>query len=40
MRWRLLLEEYRPEKVHIAGVTNIVADTNSKLDMDPTYYIS
>lgn len=31
-RWRLLLEEYGPEYVHIAGKDNIVADALSRLD--------
>ncbi|GFH49966.1 hypothetical protein CTEN210_06442 [Chaetoceros tenuissimus] len=31
MRWRLLLEEFGPNIIHIAGVDNIVADTLSRL---------
>jgi hypothetical protein len=30
-RWRLLLEEYEPNHVHIAGKNNIVADALSQL---------
>jgi hypothetical protein len=33
-RWRLLLEEYRPKYVHIAGKNNIVADALSRLEKD------
>jgi hypothetical protein len=33
-RWRLLLEEYRPKCVHIAGKNNIVADALSRLEKD------
>jgi hypothetical protein len=33
-RWRLLLEEYGPEHVHIAGENNIVADALSRLEKD------
>jgi hypothetical protein len=33
-RWRLLLEEYGPKYVHIAGKNNIVADALSRLDKD------
>jgi hypothetical protein len=31
-RWRLLLEEYEPKYVHIAGKNNIVADALSRLE--------
>jgi hypothetical protein len=31
-RWRLLLEEYGPEYVHITGKNNIVADALSRLE--------
>ena len=31
MRWRLILEEFGPNIIHIAGVDNIVADTLSRL---------
>jgi ribonuclease HI len=31
-RWRLLLEEYGPEIVHIKGIHNTVADAISRLD--------
>jgi transposase InsO family protein len=34
VRWRLLLEEYGPEYVHIAGKDNIVADALSRLDLE------
>jgi hypothetical protein len=33
-RWILLLEEYGPKYVHIAGENNIVADTLSILEKD------
>jgi hypothetical protein len=33
-RWRLILEEYGPKYVHIAGKNNIVADALSRLDKD------
>jgi hypothetical protein len=33
-RWRLLLEEYGPKYVHIAGGNNIVADALSALEKD------
>jgi hypothetical protein len=33
-RWRLLLEEYGPKCVHIAGNNNIVADALSRLEKD------
>jgi hypothetical protein len=33
VRWRLLLEEYGPEYVHIKGKDNIVADALSRLDI-------
>jgi hypothetical protein len=32
--WRLLLEEYAPKYVHIAGENNIVADALSRLEKD------
>ena len=34
-RWRLLLEEYGPEIVHIPGIHNTVADAISRLEYDP-----
>ena len=34
-RWRLLLEEYGPEVVHIKGSHNTVADAISRLDICP-----
>ena len=34
-RWRLLLEEYGPEVVHIKGIHNTVADAISRLDICP-----
>ena len=34
-RWRLLLEEYGPEIVHIKGIHNTVADAISRLDFGP-----
>jgi hypothetical protein len=33
-RWRLLLEEYGPKNVHIAGKNKIVADALSRLEKD------
>ena len=33
--WRLLLEEFDPEIMHIKGIHNTVADTNSRLDFGP-----
>ena len=33
-RWRLLLEEYGPEFVHVAGQDNVVADALSRMDAD------
>ena len=35
--WHLLIEEYGPEYVHIAGPENVVADALSQLDQDDTY---
>ncbi len=35
-RWRLLLEEYRPEIVYIKGIHNTKADTVSPLEYDPS----
>jgi hypothetical protein len=35
-RWRLLLEEYRPEIVYIKGIHKTVADTTSWLECDPS----
>ena len=32
-RWRLLLEEYNPKVVHIAGIDNDAADALSRLDI-------
>ena len=34
-QWRLLLEEYGPNIVHIKGIHNTVADTISSLDSSP-----
>ena len=34
-RWRLLLEEFGPEIVHIKGINNTVADAISRLDFSP-----
>ena len=31
MRWRLILEEFGPNILHIAGVENIIADSLSRL---------
>ena len=33
-RWRLLLEEYGPTYVHVAGENNVVADALSRMDAD------
>jgi hypothetical protein len=33
-RWRILLEEYGPNYVHIAGKNNIVTDALSRLEKD------
>ena len=33
MRWRLLLEEFRPKLLYIKGEQNIVADALSRLDL-------
>jgi hypothetical protein len=35
-RWRLLLEEYRPEIVNIKGIHNTLADAISRLEYDPS----
>jgi hypothetical protein len=35
-RWRLLLEEYRPEIVYIKGIHNTAADAVSQLEYDPS----
>ena len=34
LRWRLLIEEYAPTFMHIAGEKNVVADAQSRLDAD------
>ena len=34
VRWRLLLEEFGPEYVHVAGKDNVVADALSRLDIE------
>jgi hypothetical protein len=39
-RWRLLLEEYGPKYVHIAGKNNIVADALSRLEKDEDEILS
>jgi hypothetical protein len=39
-RWRLLLEEYGPTYVHIAGENNIVADALSRLEKDDDEHLS
>jgi hypothetical protein len=33
IRWRLLLEEYGPEYVHVSGKDNIVADALSRMEV-------
>ena len=35
MRWRLLIEEFGPELIHLPGERNIVADALSRLDTNP-----
>ena len=35
-RWRLLLEEYAPEIIHLAGDENVVADALSRLEKSET----
>jgi hypothetical protein len=39
-RWRLLLEEYGPKYVHIAGKNNIATDALSRLEKDEDEKIS
>jgi hypothetical protein len=34
IRWRLLLEEYGPEYVHVSGKDNVVADALSHVEAD------
>ena len=34
VRWRLLLEEFGPEYVHVSGVDNVVADALSRMDIE------
>jgi hypothetical protein len=34
-RWRLLLEEYDPEIIHIKGIHNTIADAILRLEYDP-----
>ena len=34
IRWRMILEEYGPEVVHVKGESNVVADALSRLDME------
>ena len=34
LRWRLLIEEFSPKLVHLAGHKNVVADALSRLDLD------
>ena len=38
-RWRLILEEYDPEIIYLAGSENIVADAVSRLDYDASVNI-
>ena len=38
IRWRLLLEEFGPQVVHIMGETNVVTDALSRLDKEPREY--
>jgi hypothetical protein len=39
-RWRLILQEYGPKYVHIAGKNNIVADALSRLEKDEDEVLS
>ena len=34
VRWRLLMEEFHPTVLHVAGKDNDAADTLSRLDID------
>jgi RNase H-like domain found in reverse transcriptase len=36
MRWRLLIEEYGPTLAYMKGVTNVVADALSRLNLSPS----
>jgi hypothetical protein len=36
MRWRLLIEEYGPTLDYVKGVTNVVADALSHLNLSPS----
>jgi len=36
MRWRLLIEEYGPTLEYVKGVTNVVADALSRLNLSPS----
>lgn len=36
MRWRLIIEEYGPELKYVKGHHNVVADTLSRLDLEPS----
>jgi hypothetical protein len=40
IRWRLLLEEYGPKYVHIAGKNNIFSDALSRLEKDEDEILS
>ena len=39
MRWRLMIEEYGAEFVHIKGEENVVADGMSRLHHESTYFL-
>jgi len=40
LRWRLLIEEFSPTLVHLAGHKNVVADALSRLDLDTSSFLS
>jgi len=40
LRWRLLIEEFCPTLVQLAGHKNVVADALSRLDLDTSSFLS
>ena len=40
LRWRLLIEEFSPKLVHLAGHKNVVADALSRLELDTSPFLS
>ncbi len=40
LRWRLLIEEFSPKLVHLAGHKNVVADALSRMDLDTSSFLS